>query len=128
ELVAKGVQRLDPIHLLPNHVRGIVIEAEIILRDIGEHPFPNRGGGGKILSTWPFVGSEEHRAIFNANAHAMILCETNERLPNLQKARPVIVNAFAPIAADKSVYAAKIQFLGGDNHFLKVLNRLVRDF
>src|ERR1700733_510415 len=50
----KFLERGDMVHLLPDLVRGIVIESEIRAGDLLEHAPPDRRTGGKILPSGPF--------------------------------------------------------------------------
>ena len=96
-------QRSDLVHVLPNHVRGVVVESEVRVGDFLEHAAPNRRGRGQVLATGPFVGGEGHGAVLNGDAHALILGELDKRSPNFQKARPVRLDRPRPVAPDERI-------------------------
>ena len=93
--VGEITQRTDLVHVLPNHVRGVVVESEVRVGDFLEHAAPDGWSRGQVLPSRPFVGAEGHGAVLNGDAHALIFGELDKRLPHLQKARPVFLDRAA---------------------------------
>ena len=60
-------KRGQVIHLLPDHVRRVEVQAEMGAGDVVEHPPPDRRGRGQVLAAGPFVLGEEHRAVLDAD-------------------------------------------------------------
>src|SRR5690348_16024212 len=62
------VQWPDVIHLLPNEVRRIVVEAEAGAGNFFEHAPPEGGAGSQIFAARPLIAREQHGAILNGDA------------------------------------------------------------
>src|ERR1700760_2527496 len=74
--------RTEIVHLLPNHMRWIVIEPKVCARNLCEHSPPDRRAAGQIFSSWPFVGGKQHRAVLNRNPNPLLLSIRNQVAPN----------------------------------------------
>src|SRR5688500_11739116 len=79
--VRKLHHRLQIIHLLPDHVRRVVVQTQVGTADVLEHATPNRWRSREVFTTRPFILRKEHRAILNADPHSLIFGEFDERLP-----------------------------------------------
>ena len=90
--VAEFPQWLEVVHLLPDAVRRIEVQAEVQAGNVGEHPPPDRRADGEVLAAGPFIPGEKHRAILNANPHPGPLGSLDQRPPGGQKPGPVVVD------------------------------------
>ena len=120
--VAELAHRRQVVHLLPDEVRGVEVESEGQAGDVGIHPPPDGGGGGEVLPPGPFIAGEEHRAVFDADAHAPFFGLRDQGLPHLQEAGPVVIDRAGPVAAHERVDAGHPQQRGGINQPVEVLD------
>src|SRR5690242_16904629 len=104
-------QRPDVIHLLPNEVRRIVIEAEAGAGNFFEHAPPEGRAGREIFAARPLVSCEQHRAILDSDADAVIFGEADESRPDGAETRPIVLDRARPIASDESAEHRDVQFL-----------------
>ena len=49
QLVGELPHWLEVVHVLPDHVGGVVVETEMVAGDIGEHAAPDGRGVGQIF-------------------------------------------------------------------------------
>lgn len=99
--------------MLPDHVGGVVVEAEVIAGDVGEHAAPNGGRVGQIFSAGPFVVGEGHGAVFDADLDVVVFGEADQGRPDFKKAGPVGVDGLGPVTADEGVHDADAKQGGG---------------
>ena len=121
DAVAELVQRLDAIDLLPDQVRGIVVQAETGAGNVVKHPPPDSGAVGQILPARPFVPREQHRAVLDGDANGVRFGQLDQRPPDFQKPGPIVVDGSRPVAADERVHDADAQQPRGGDHLLEVL-------
>jgi hypothetical protein len=60
------------IDQLPDEVRGVEVQAEVVARDRLEHVVPDRRGRGEVRPAGPLVPAEDHRAVLDRDAHAVV--------------------------------------------------------
>ena len=123
EAIGELEKRVDRIHLLPDQMGGIVVEAEGGAGNVGKHPPPDLRARGEILSPRPFVARERHRAVLDADPHAAIFGELDQRPPGLEKPGPVVVDRLRPIAADERVHPPNAELARGPDHLGNMLGR-----
>ena len=123
DALGEVAQRRNGVHLHPGEMRGVVVEAEALARNCAEHPAPDRRRDRQILSAGPFVGGEEHRAVLDADAHAVFFGAADERLPGFQKRLPIGFERPGPVASDEGVDARQSQFFRCANDLLDVRRR-----
>src|SRR5947209_7767362 len=100
----KLTDRRDFIHLLPDHVGRIVVETEILVRDLLKHAAPDGGTDCQVLSARPLVLGEEHGAILDADVDTPLAGVPNERGPDFLEQRPILVDALLVVAPDEGVH------------------------
>src|SRR5256885_1711150 len=74
-------QRLDVVHLLPNEMRRIVVQAEIRAWNFIEHTPPESGARPEIFAARPFIAREQHGAILDGDADAVVFSEFDQVRP-----------------------------------------------
>jgi len=102
----------DEVHVLPDHVRRVVVEADVVA-EVVEEATPDFGAGGDVFAAGPFVFGKEHGAVLYADANAVASGELNEGLPRLKEAGPVVIDGFRPVAADEGVDRFQAEEGGG---------------
>src|SRR5262245_60679706 len=107
-------------------MRRVVVQSEVFRRYIVEGPSPDHWRRHKVFAAGPFVAREKHRAILNADLDAMVLGEGYERSPRFEEARPIVIDALGPIAADEGIDVFQIEFLRGDDDFFEMLDDTFR--
>src|SRR5262249_6656819 len=105
-----------------------IVQSKGIAADITEHAPPNHWGGRQVFSAGPFVSRKGHRAVLNADFHAMVLCKRNQRLPCFKKAWPIFVHSLCPITPDEGIHILEPEFRRGPDALLKVVHAAPRDF
>ena len=120
EPVAKLGQRREWIHALEHEVRGIVVEAEGRRRELGEGPPPDCRRGKQVFPPGPLVRGEQHRAVLDGNPHAAFLGQGQERPPDLEEPRPVVIDRAPPVAAGEAVDGIEAKEWSRGNHPLQV--------
>src|SRR5207237_509490 len=73
--IREDADRREGIHVLPDHVRGVVVEPPARARDLGEHAPPDGRADREVLAARPLVAGEEHRTVLDPDAHAVLLGE-----------------------------------------------------
>ena len=106
----------------------IEIEPEMAGGQVVKRPPPKSGARQQIFSARPFVAGEEHRAILDADAHVVILGQSDERAPRLEETRPVFVDAPRPVASSKRVDRAEPKLRCGSDDLPQVADRSPGDF
>ena len=128
EAVFEFAHRVEVVHVLPDHVRGVIVEAEAGGAEVVEEATPEFGAGGDVFAAGPFVAAEEHGAVFDADANAVAFREFDEGLPDFEEARPVVVDGFGPVAADEGVDGFQAEEGCGLNDLAEVGGRKVGFF
>jgi len=113
ELVGEVPDRLEVVHVLPDHVGGVVVEAEVVAGDVSEHTAPDGGRVGQIFASGPFVVSEGHGAVLDADLDVVVFGEADQGRPDFEEAGPVVVDGLGPVTADEGVHDADAQQGGG---------------
>src|SRR5689334_4018840 len=113
-------QRPDVVHLLPNEVRRIVVEAEVGAGNFFEHTPPEGGAGSEIFAARPLVAREQHRAILDGDADAVIFGETDEIRPDGAETGPIVLDRARPIASDEGADHGNVQLLRALNDALEM--------
>src|SRR5436190_9367969 len=109
------------IYLLPDQVRRVVVESQVRTGNGLENRLPESRGGCQVLSARPFVLTEQHRAVFQANLHALALGFVNDIGPDTLKDRPVRFDRFRGIPTDESVDYADVQPGRRPDYFLEMI-------
>ena len=103
DAVLELVDRAYIVHLLPDHVGRIKVQAEARRRDDCEHPSPHRGTDGHVFSTGPLVTGKQHRAVLNADPYFPLLRVRHDGRPDLLEQGKVFFKALALVPADERV-------------------------
>ena len=101
--LAELAQRLDVVHLLPDQVRRVVVQPEVRAGDLVEHPPPDRRAWARFL---PPGHSSRVNSIGQFSMPIRTPCvlgELDQRRPDFQEPRPVVVDRSRPVAADERV-------------------------
>jgi len=114
--VGEVTHRIDVIHLLPNHMRRIVIQTEMVAGNVVKHPPPDGRADRQIFAAGPFIAAEQHGAVFDADSDVLFLGILNQRPPSFQKPWPVLIDGPGPVATDKCIHAIKTQQRRRANH------------
>ena len=122
QLVGEIAHRLEIVHVLPDHVRGIVVEAEVIAGNVGEHAPPYLRRMGQVLAARPFVLREGHGAVLDADLDVAVLGKADKRRPDFEEAGPVVIDRFGPVAADEAVHDTDAEQVGGRDHLFDVVD------
>lgn len=91
EPVFEFPHRSDEVHLLPDHVRRVIVEADVVAEVI-EEATPDFGAGGDVLAARPFVLGKQHGAILDADTNAIAGGELNKGLPRLKETGPIVID------------------------------------
>src|SRR5688572_9082624 len=81
---------------------------------------PDRCSGHESLSARPFVAGEEHRTVLDSDPDAMILGKLQQRSPDFEKARPIVVHAELPVPADEGGYRIESEQRRGSDDFAEM--------
>jgi hypothetical protein len=113
--------RFEVIHALKDQVGWIVVETEIRASKIGKESSPDCRRTGDVLASWPFVGCKNHRAVFDPDAHRMLLCQIDDGTPSLEQPRPVLIDTLGVISTDERVDLMNPKPWGSSDDLLEML-------
>ena len=122
DLVLEIVDRLDVVHLLPDEVGRVEVEAEVRAVEDGEDLAPVGGGGHDVLAARPFVVREEHRAVLDGDFHADLLGIADDRGPDFFDQFNVFIHILGRIAADESADHVDAEHLGSVHQLVNMSN------
>src|SRR5262245_55208660 len=108
--------------MLPDQMRWIEVEPPARARYFLEHRPPDRGSGGQIGASRPFVEGEQHRAIFDSQRDAGLFGTVNQPGPNLIEQGPIFGNRFLRIASNKCIDDMDSQPWRRRDDFLQMVN------
>ena len=91
-------------------MRGIIVETKVITRNIIEHSPPDSGATSKILPARPFVRSEQHGTVLNADTDTLAFRVLDDWFPSVEEPWPIVINAFGPVATNECVHSRQAQF------------------
>src|SRR5229473_461829 len=103
-------------------MRRVEIQAEVLAGDVFESAPPDSRRGHEIFAARPFVLGERHGAVLDADLNAVIPGKLDEWPPGFEKARPVLVQGFGPVAAYEGVDHTDTQELGCLDDVAEVLD------
>src|SRR5438552_18868968 len=67
---------------LPHKVRGVEVQAEVVVGDDLEHLAPDRRRVGKVAAARPLVSGKDHRAVLDRDLHSVVAREMHDRRPD----------------------------------------------
>ena len=127
--VGERAQGAQIIHLLPDHMRRIEIQAEAVTGNIFEHTPPDRRTVRQILARGPLVLREKHGAVLNGDAYAMLLRKRDKRFPHGQESRPLLRHRTRRVPPCERIHEVYPKERGGAHdlpEMLDIYGRFVR--
>src|ERR1041384_7811450 len=73
QLVPELAQRTERVHVLQHEMGRVIIEAEVLRRNIVEHAPPDGRADREVFAARPFVAAERHRAVLDADFNSVVL-------------------------------------------------------
>ena len=122
ELVDEFADGFEVVHVLPDHVGWVVVEAEVVAGDVGEHAAPDGRRVSEVFAAGPFVAGKGHGAVLDTDFDVVVFGEADQGRPDFEESGPVVVDGLGPVAADEGVHDADAEQRGGLDDALDVVD------
>ena len=90
QFVSKLADGLLIVHVLPDEMRGIEIETEMIAGYLIKTLRPYFRVSEEVLASGPLICRKTHGAILNPNPDVFLFRQLDKGLPRFQEGRPVV--------------------------------------
>ena len=111
--VFEFIDGFDIVHLLPDVVAGVKIDAEVGRGNDFKQLSEDCRRTHQVLPARPLVSAEQHRAVLNGDFDVVLFSQSDDRRPDLFKEFNVFFHRLCLIAADKRRYHTDTQLGGG---------------
>src|SRR3954451_20038770 len=122
DAAAELVHHAHVVNHLPYQVRGVEVQAKVLVGDDLPHLPPDGRTDGQVLAAGPLVVGEDHGAVLDGDLHTVVVGELYDGRPYFFVLAEVLLYCLTLVAAHEGADDGHLQHLGGGDHLGQVVD------